>query len=307
MIILFTNEEFNNAKSTDLLPLKCEQCGKTFYKLKKEIKYTIEHPERNRCRFCSVECAAAYNKKSTVVTTCSNCGKRIEVRKSVYNYSSSKRFFCSHSCSASYNNKLRDAITEEQRKKISEAMKAYYFTHIKKKTTRVCIVCGKEYQFEPGKNTKKTCSKDCSRFYREHRINFLPEETLIKLSIAGRNSVHSQSEIKRSKNEMYFCKLCEAYFREVKHNEPLFNGWDADVIIEDIKYAILWNGVWHYKKILKNQPPIEQIQKRDAKKIKEINLCGYTPYIIKDMGGYNKTFVEEEFNKFIKIINIAGE
>ncbi len=38
---------------------------------------------------------------------------------------------------------------------------------------------------------------------------------------------------------------------------------------------------------------------RDKIKIKEIINCGYTPYIIKDMGKYDPKFVEEEFNKFI--------
>ena len=39
-------------------------------------------------------------------------------------------------------------------------------------------------------------------------------------------------------------------------------------------------------------------------KLNEIIKCGYTPYIIKDMGKYNKKFVEEQFNLFLK--NIAG-
>ena len=34
---LYTNEEFNDAKSMDKLPCECYQCNKTFYKLKKEI------------------------------------------------------------------------------------------------------------------------------------------------------------------------------------------------------------------------------------------------------------------------------
>ena len=119
-----------------------------------------------------------------------------------------------------------------------------------------------------------------------------------KLSRAGRNSVKVQSEIRRSKNEIYFCELCENYFKDVKHNEPMFNGWDADVIIEDIRYAILWNGKWHYEKITKKHS-VEQVQNRDKIKLGEIVKAGYTPYIIKDMGGYNKKFVESEFNKFI--------
>jgi hypothetical protein len=57
--------------------------------------------------------------------------------------------------------------------------------------------------------------------------------------------------MRRSKNEIKFCILCEQNFSNVEHNKPIFNGWDADIIIHDIKYAILWNGAWHYKKLNK--------------------------------------------------------
>ena len=79
---------------------------------------------------------------------------------------------------------------------------------------------------------------------------------------------------------MAFCELCEKHFKNVKHNEQLFNGWDADVIIEDIKVAILWNGPWHYRKLFKSHK-LKQIQNRDKIKVKEIENFGYTPYIIK--------------------------
>ena len=87
----------------------------------------------------------------------------------------------------------------------------------------------------------------------------------------------------------------------MKTNERLFNGWDADVIIEDVKVAVLWNGVWHYEKITKKHS-VEQVQNRDRLKIKEIKNCGYIPYIIKDMGKANKRFVEQEFKKFLKLL-----
>ena len=69
-----------------------------------------------------------------------------------------------------------------------------------------------------------------------------------KLSIAGKKSASIQQNERRSKNEKLFCVLCEQYFNKVGHNEPIFNGWDVDILIYDLKIAILWNGVWHYKK-----------------------------------------------------------
>ena len=123
--------------------------------------------------------------------------------------------------------------------------------------------------------------------------------------MGGRKSAAIQSENKRSRNEIYFCELCEKYFDNVEHNKPKFNGWDADIIIDDIKTAILWNGKWHYEKIAKKHS-IEQIQNRDKIKIEEIKKSGYKPYIIKDMGKYNPKFVEEEFEKLIRRDSSVG-
>ena len=113
----------------------------------------------------------------------------------------------------------------------------------------------------------------------------------------GKLSVISQSKTRRSKNEIYFAELCKQYFINVLENKALFNGWDADVILENEKIAILWNGKWHYEKITKKHS-VKQVQNRDKIKIKEIKNLGYEPYIIKDMGKYNRKFVEQQFEIF---------
>ena len=132
--------------------------------------------------------------------------------------------------------------------------------------------------------------------YKKAWSHYKNVETCRKGGIAS-----AKSQNKRSKNEILFCEMCELYFEDVKHNEPMFSGWDADVIIEDLKIAILWNGVWHYKKISKKQS-LEQVQSRDKIKLNEIKNCGYRAYIIKDMGSYDPIFVKEEFDKFIGVV-----
>ena len=48
---------------------------------------------------------------------------------------------------------------------------------------------------------------------------------------------------------------------------------------------------------------MKQIQSRDNIKIAEIINAGYTPYVIKDISGkFNKEFVEEQFNLFMKTL-----
>lgn len=115
--------------------------------------------------------------------------------------------------------------------------------------------------------------------------------------LAGCRAAESQRHTRRSKNEKLFAELCKKKFQIVKENEPMFNGWDADVIIEDIKTAVLWNGNWHYQKIAKNHS-VKQVQSRDRLKIKEIEKAGYTPVVIEDRGKCNPAFVVSQFEKF---------
>ena len=92
MIQLFTKEEFDQAKSVDLLPLKCEHCGKTFYITKKMIKFSMKNPSKVSCRFCSIQCAQLSHKKR-ITTNCEHCGKEIEIKNAIYKKSKSKHFF----------------------------------------------------------------------------------------------------------------------------------------------------------------------------------------------------------------------
>ena len=78
----------------------------------------------------------------------------------------------------------------------------------------------------------------------------------------------------------------------------MFNGWDADVIIPELKIAVLWNGKWHYEEIMKGTS-LSQIQNRDKIKIKEIKRANFHPYVIKDMGRYNADFVKAQFDMFV--------
>lgn len=169
---------------------------------------------------------------------------------------------------------------------------------------RTCIVCDKPFVAYSG--GRRTCSDECMKYYKEHRKEFLSDDIIAKLRSGGLKSSTVQSENRRSKNERYFCELCEKEFNKVTHNENIFNGWDADVLIYDYKIAVLWNGNWHYEEIKKGNS-LNQIQNRDKIKIEEINKCGWKPYIIEDRGKYKKSFVEDEFKKFMDFIKTIEE
>ena len=102
MIKLFSNEEYVNAKSNDLLALKCEHCGEVFYRPKKEIKYAEKPGNEKRCRFCSQICGVRHAKE-TVKYACCNCGKEFYLQHRFL--IDGKNHFCSQSCAATYNNR----------------------------------------------------------------------------------------------------------------------------------------------------------------------------------------------------------
>jgi hypothetical protein len=162
-----------------------------------------------------------------------------------------------------------------------------------------CIYCVKTFQ--PKYLKTKLCSKKCSiDFSRRDEYKEIAKRNGQK---GGQISAKNQS--KRSKNEVYFSELCIEHFgkENVTTNETYFDGWDADVIIHHKKLAILWNGAWHYKQISKTQSLL-QVQTRDDIKIKIIEKYGYTPYIIKDLGKYNKIFVKQQFEILIQTEDI---
>lgn len=212
---------------------------------------------------------------------CENCEKEHDG-----SYGSGR--FCSIKCARGYSTKAkRKEINEKVSKKMKGRPSPFRHPEWKPCKEIICTYCNKTFTQNHG--YQKFCSLLCAR--KHNWLNAAARK-------GGLASAKKQAESRRSKNEKLFCELCENHFKNVKHNEQIFNGWDADVIIEDLKIAVLWNGKWHYEKITEKHS-VKQVQNRDKIKIKEIKLCGYTPYVIKDMGGYNPEFVKEQFEKFL--------
>ena len=101
MIPLYTEEEFNLAKANDLLCLKCYNCGSTFQREKKRIKYYILRNKNKNGKFCTKKCHSLYFANSDKYY-CTNCG--VEIIKRHSEAKNFKNHFCSQSCAATYNN-----------------------------------------------------------------------------------------------------------------------------------------------------------------------------------------------------------
>ena len=211
---------------------------------------------------------------------CNKCNKEFDVEEREKIFPKKEKYYCSISCANSRNH------SEETKEKISKK-----FDKLFPKTQFTCLYCDKYFK---SFKYRIFCSKLCSN-------SWLNKNDIGKARKGGNASVLSQN--RRSKNEIYFGELCSSFFDNVKLNEQIFNGWDADVILDDYKLAILWNGNWHHKQIgIKHS--LLQVQNRDKIKIKEIIKLGYEPFIINDYGKYDKIFVENEFEKLKNILKI---
>lgn len=153
-----------------------------------------------------------------------------------------------------------------------------------------CEQCGIVF-YDKSKN-RIFCSKKCVN------INFEINEKYNKHS---KNL--KQYSTNRSKNEIFFSDLCKnKWGREyVKYNEPIFDGFDADIVIEKLKLAIEWNGIWHYKKIRKGQK-FNNTRARDIIKAKRIRSHNYDLIIFKDLGNANHTKIQKSFKKLLNIL-----
>ena len=228
-------------------------------------------------------------------TKCIQCGKP-------FPYEKRKGYkFCGHICSAICNNKKRITIKGELKstKCIICGMLCLISKHrqnkfalcpkckleSKRKYTnysyidQTCTVCGKIFNW---RKVRKTCSTECESK---------------KQSETGRKSAFIQNETRRGKNEIHFSELCKTIYKDVLCNIPMFNKWDADVILPNEKIAVLWDGIWHHKKCAKKHS-LERTQMKDKIKRHEIENAGYIPYVINDFGPANPKFVLEQFEIF---------
>lgn len=213
--------------------------------------------------------------KNEKILNCEKCGKeyKINITEHIFSKGDYPKH-CSYTCS-----NIRER-SEEVKMKISVTLKNKPPRPKKeiKNVIRFCTNCKKPFDCKEN-STRKFCNYKCAG------------------SFGGKNSKQG----KRSKNEILLFELCKNEYNNVLSNENMFNGWDADIVINDYKLAIMWNGVWHYKKVTKSHS-LKQVKNRDELKIKEIKKMGYKPYIIKDMGQHDPEFVKKEFEKLKKFI-----
>jgi hypothetical protein len=290
--------------------LTCAVCQSVFSRLLKTHTYELKRKNGNYRPICSLECKKKF-RSTKIEVECDNCGKNIEKQEAQVN--KTEHNFCSRSCSVSFNN--RKISRSKLPDKLSHCIKCEKEIKIKANASHKIAYCD---GCKPPPNTAHVAVKKIKLPITCVMCGELVSSTWSKrkycgvcIHIAQRNaglkSVAAQAVIRRSKNEIYFAELCQQFFDKVSTNDPIFiskyGNWDADVIIHDHKIAILWNGIWHSKKV-RAKHSVKQVQARDKIKIDVIKENGYTPYSITDLGKHNKAFVEEEFQKLKRFLII---
>lgn len=98
---LYTESEFKEAKSRQLLPLQCLNCGNTFYKPKHNISANLSGNPRFNMDYCSNQCRRLHL-TPPVMVFCHQCKQLFA--KQPKEIKKSNHHFCSKSCAAKWNN-----------------------------------------------------------------------------------------------------------------------------------------------------------------------------------------------------------
>lgn len=136
------------------------------------------------------------------------------------------------------------------------------------------------------------------RLYKRAKHHFCSQ------SCGGKFNSLRRKKGRRSKVEaLLFSLLKEKYhtLTLIPNDTEMLNGLEVDIAVPDLKLAIEWNGIVHFKPIY-GEEKLKSIQGRDADKLriaseKDINLIVIPDFVS------NEKFVREQFEHVCIIID----
>ena len=238
--MVYSEENYKNAKTNDVFEFVCKKCGEIFLKTKREIS-------KNKGKipvFCSQTCQKQYYKDECyVIVKCENCGKEKKILKGDYNKSETKKFFCNHSCSAEYNNKNR----------VLETDIIWEYNGKTKKGYNKCPICG-ELKFYTSKLCKK-CSDKEKYLVKERTLGSYVDGKQYLTSKCGEIRKDARKTIENSKVEKV-CAYCKNHefdeILEVHHIKGILE-FDSETTIKEINSLpnLIWLCPNHHKMLEK--------------------------------------------------------
>ncbi len=191
------------------------------------------------------------------------------------------------------------------------------------KTKTVCEYCQETYQKETYdfKRTKRNfCSKKCRGLADRNQVE-------VECANCGEMVKRDPSHFKKTKNS--FCgSSCSATFNNklkrksrrskieakfynlivkefpdlniLSNDKTMLDGYEVDVAIPELKLAIEWNGIVHFKPIY-GQTKLDNVQSRDADKLKIASNKDINLIVISDLVSNDK-ILKQAFNDVKNII-----
>ena len=204
-------------------------------------KETTKRTPKNSTKYCSLECyrkSKRPQRMTGVSLSCENCGEKTYKRK--YQIEKGKNYFCNLECANQYQGR--------------------------NKLEYNCKICNCIFKWSPSRilvNNPTYCSIECRNKDEEHMKLTAMKGNLAQMNKKGLNKL----EIKGSQilNEL-----------EINHQTqvPMFDKFVVDVLLDDKKIIIQWDGTyWHEKPKRKSL---------DISQDKYLNKCGYKVIRITD-------------------------
>lgn len=183
----------------------------------------------------------------------------------------STNIFCGRKCAGVFNNIQRKIngfiLSVESIKRISVAVIEY--NKNKSKYTKIKL------------NNCELCNE---KFYTKYKTKrrYCFNIKCIKEIQSQNGRINANNRVKRSRAEIELYDLCKNVFCNVTHNRIISSGWDADIILEEERIAIMWDGPWHYKQMPHKNHSLKQVQRRDKIKKKLFESLGWTVVSFQD-------------------------
>ena len=227
--VLFTEEEYNQAKFRDMLPCICHHCQKTFLREKRGIYHSMNRNQK--FLFCSQKCLHDYSHSISVKShpdtiECEWCHKTIK-----WDASFGEHRFCSKKCSRSYSSAF--GHTTETSKKRSASLKQFHLEHPKHILTRdplKSILSEKEYQ----------SVLSYAAIVESIMNKWSKDDALKMLGITGKKRRYISKRIVKKDNENFLSSQCPATIElcRLVLNKPLKSGSISIQDCQSVKYLI---------------------------------------------------------------------
>lgn len=233
-MILWIREQIDEAKRGSKVPCECDNCNIIFNKHISDIIVKIKR-SNNFTIYCSVQCSNNSRFQRTQ-EHCAQCKKAFELKKVDKDRSANGNYFC---CRACYN-----AFPRMPDSNKSRLIRGDMFVNCGQCNKEIIIVCSRHKKSKSGFSF---CSRSCSSIYAQ---------------------AHKVSGQVRSKLEIHFSKQLNLKYPDLNiiYNNKTIIGYELDIYIPELKFAIELNGAYHYHAVNGNEVLLK-IQLTDADKV----------------------------------------